>query len=320
MNLSSGSGHARRVVGLAVGAAALLAICATLVTGSALAAVGGEYTINGLPTGEYKLQFEGAAVGNYLPQYYPGKANFGEATALALAAPAQVSGVNASLLPGGQINGKVTSAEGGAPIAGIFVCATGEGLPEECAETNAAGEYTIVALQTGAYIVTFFGIEGAYLTQYYNAQFSETKAESVTVNEGTTTFGIDAVMQTPATDTHGKITGKVVEAGAETPLEGVEACAFAEIEETEEEVERCAITPASGEYTLAGLPSGKYEVFFLDQQNGFQPQLYKEKSFSETPTFVKVEVGHTKPEINAKLKKGATISGTVMSAAGEKPI
>jgi len=318
----SGSGHARRVARVAASAATLLVICATLCAGSALATVGGEYTVNGLPTGSYKVLYTagGEVGGNYLPEYYAGKATFGEATEVAVTAPTQTSGIDVSLSAGGQISGKVTSAVslGGTPLPGVFVCAAKgiEELPEECAETNASGEYTIVALQTGEYIISFSSFEGGYLTQYYNGKFSENKAEFVAVSAGTTKSGINAEMQTPATVPGGKIKGKVVAAGTETPLEGVEVCAF----EEEAFTEQCAFTSTSGQYTLGGLSPGEYEVSFFDQQNGYQPQLYKEKSFSEIPNLVKVAEGETKEKIDAKLKKGATISGTVVSAEGEQPV
>ena len=80
-------------------------------------------------------------------------------------------------------------------------------------------------------------------------------ADEVSVTTGATTSGIDAEMEEG-----GEIEGLVTAAVGGTPIEGVEVCALEP--EGEFAFVSCALTNASGEYMVAGLPTGKYRVEF----------------------------------------------------------
>jgi len=153
----------------------------------------GEYTITGLPPGEYSISFSSNESG-YIGQ--------GTTTTVTEGA---VDTVNAELKEGGKISGTVTSAVTHGGLAKIDVCAGGGG----CASTNANGEYTITGLATGSYKVSFFwefseaeykACEHAaqcppqYITQYFNDQPSEATANAVGAAEGSITSGINAAM------------------------------------------------------------------------------------------------------------------------------
>src|SRR5208283_556708 len=152
----------------------------------------GEYTIAGLASGSYTVEFASSFTGaNYITQYYNGKSKFSEATPVSVTTGTTTPDINAALQPGGEVSGKVTNASTKASVEGIEVCAyTSELGFVRCATTNASGEYTIAGLSTGEYKVEFTSISTSYVTQYYNGKSSLSEANSVSVTAGTTTPNI----------------------------------------------------------------------------------------------------------------------------------
>ncbi len=78
---------------------------------------------------------------------------------MSVTAGATQSGIDAKMVEGGGITGKVTKEVGGAAIEGIQVCAqpvSGMGFGN-CAPTNSSGEYRISGLAIGSYKVEFKG-------------------------------------------------------------------------------------------------------------------------------------------------------------------
>jgi hypothetical protein len=273
-------------------------------SGCATTNAAGEYTIGGLGTGEYKVWFA-SSTGAYITQYYKGKANYSEADLVPVTVEATTAGIDAALQPGGQITGKVTDATTKAAVEGIQVCAsTSEFFFVRCGTTNAGGEYTITGLAGGEYKVSFVSsVTGAYITQYYKGKASFSEANPVSVAAASTTPGIDAALQ-PG----GQITGKVTDASTKAGLAGITVCAYAGIG-------RCASTNAAGEYTVTGLPSGEYKVFFSSSSGNYIAQYYKGKSNFSEANPVPVTVASTTSGIDAALQLGGQITGKVTDAA-----
>jgi hypothetical protein len=192
-------------------------VCARPVSGGSYVNCGltntrGEYTIRALPSGSYDVVFStieacpsGCPRQNYLTQYYHGKSSRTEAEPVPVDAGITTSGIDAQMVTGGQIAGRVTNSLGENPIEGIEVCVPGgsEEPSRNCVATNANGEYTISALMSGSYQVEFSSEGGYncvpkcaqnYVTQFYNNKPSLTEAEPVSVTAGSTTSGIDARM------------------------------------------------------------------------------------------------------------------------------
>jgi hypothetical protein len=273
----------------------------------------GEYTIAGLPSRSYKVEFSpgyesGSA--NYLAQYYNGQSSFAAANPVVVTAGSTASNINAALQTAGQIAGKVTAASGGAALANIEVCATEEisaaHFVGNCTTTNGAGEYAVQGLPTGsAYIVEFYsGYEGGpnYQLQYYSGTKEKTKATYVSVVAGSTTK-LNEEMAFPG----GEIAGKVTAVSGGAALARVDVCA----DETggSKEFGGCAVTNANGEYTIAGLPTGSYAVEFYTYLIG----TYLGQSYGSA---VSVTASNTTANVNAALQTGGQISGRVTAASG----
>jgi hypothetical protein len=161
----------------------------------------GEFTITGLTVGSYTVQFGSPFGGtlNYVPQFYKEASSAAAAQQVAVSAGLTTTGINAKLVEGGKISGRVTDAATHAPLEVAIVCArpvSGEAALGQCATTNAGGEYTIVGLADGSYQVAF--IHGKYAVQYYNGKSALSEANAVSVTAGATTAGIDAALSASA--------------------------------------------------------------------------------------------------------------------------
>lgn len=266
----------------------------------------GEYAVVGLPSGEYKIYFYDA---NYAEQYYNGRATFGEADPVTVTAGRTTSAINAALVAGGTISGRVENAASKAPLEDVEVCVltTTGGYTGYCGYSGSAGEYTIADIPAGEYKVEFAPdyYTSAFATQYYHARASLAEAEVVTVASGATTSGIDAELEEL-----GKISGTVTSASTKAAVEGIEVCASGPSSE-------CADTNASGEYTILHLSTGSYTVTFYTGGTNYVEQYYNGKSSYSEANSVAVTVGATTTGINAALKEGGTISGTVTNAASK---
>jgi hypothetical protein len=78
--------------------------------------------------------------------------------------------------------------------------------------------------------------------------------------QGSTTPGIDGALDEAA-----GITGTVVDAETDRPLDGIEVCA---VEVGGEEISRCSYTSGEGRYLVGGMPSGEYKVAFSPERDG----------------------------------------------------
>jgi O-glycosyl hydrolase len=272
----------------------------------------GQYTFSGLTAGNYTVGFfPGEA---YLSQYYNGKPSSGEATKVAVAQGAAVTEINAALQAGGQIKGTVTSKSSGLPLSGIDVCVQPitEGLSSGCTATAANGTYDVGQLQTGSYQVDFYPAETAnYLQQFFNGKGKFSEAEAVAVTAGAATDGINAALIEGGT-----IQGTVKSAGAKKPLAHAGACAYS----SESEAYRCGYTNSNGEYTVNGLPTARYVVYFFSAEGEYAYQYYKEVANEAEATKVAVTSGGTATAIDGQLHVSGRIAGTVTSASTTKAL
>jgi hypothetical protein len=212
------------------------------------------------------------------------------------------AGATGAFSPGagttGTISGNVTSAATNAPIEGVEVCAFttgGEPFFEECAPTGVTGEYSLSALPAGEYDVEFFPPDETgpgYVAQYYNDKAAESEANPVVVSSSTTKSGISAALRVG-----GRIDGQVIAAATKAGLAGVLVCAFDEATETG----RCALTEASGLYTVPGLAAGGYKVAFLPPE-GYALQFYNDKANASEANPVPVVGESTSVGIDAALQ------------------
>ncbi|HEV7527820.1 MAG TPA: carboxypeptidase-like regulatory domain-containing protein [Solirubrobacteraceae bacterium] len=234
-------------------------------------------------------------------------------SSIALLAVAPITGAQAA----GAIQGTVTEASGSkSPIKEVEVsvldATSGEFV--NSATTGPSGGYEVAGLPAGFYKVQFapaFGSE--FVGQFYEAKATFASADPVHVNEGLPTANIDAKLAKGATIS-GTVTAESVGlAGTEVAVLPVGAGepTFAGI----------ATSKVGGGYTVVGVPPGEYVVDFMPRPGeNLVPQLWdKKESFAEA-THVAVSGEAAISNIDANLRVGAQISGTVTDAVTHQPL
>ncbi len=237
----------------------------------------GNYRIDsGLETGTYNVTVS-------FPKGYLSK----EVSGVSVTAGAETKNVNLALVKSGVITGKVTSTEGGHPLAGITVIAMGEGMGT--AETDVNGVYRIESgLDTGTYTVTAM------------SGMSMDSVSDVEVTAGQETAGVDMTLTvTPS----GVIRGRVTD----TNDQGIEG---ADVSASGDEGSGSAETDEEGYYEISdGLGTGTYTV-----------SVTKSGYVDSEKTGVEVTVGSVTSDVNFQLEsvpveQSGKISGTVMGEA-----
>jgi hypothetical protein len=278
-------------------------------------AANGTYTVPGLPAGDYEVEFSPTS-GNYLSQFYSGKATLAEAGKVAVTAGASTGPIDATLAAGGEISGTVYKPGGAVGAPGVEVAvyeSSSENKFVGSATTTDNGTYTVAGLPTGSYDVRFTALEseypaGEYAPQYYDGASTLAEATAVAVTAGADKSPINATLAAP-----GAIAGKVTAAATSGALSGV----VVKIYDLEDDYVTSAETTATGEYIVSGLAGGEYKVEFVPSA-AYLPQYYKGVPLYSEATVVTVKDGKTQSGIDAALAKPGTIAGTVTSAAASK--
>src|SRR5262249_3512993 len=122
------------------------------------AASDGSYSLAGLASGTYRIEFEGpSGSGSYQFQFYDNRTSLATADPVTVTAGQPTTGINAALQGGGAISGTVTDAVTHLPVAGIEVSAHASGDTIALgASTDANGRYTISGLHVGSYTVSAY--------------------------------------------------------------------------------------------------------------------------------------------------------------------
>lgn len=238
------------------------------------------------------------------------------AVAFALAAPANAAAT-------GSIAGNVTDPRGN-PIQDICVGAHLPGVTAESGQalTDGFGDYQIDGLTPGDFEVEFYDAsfrcpQGGdfYVTEWFDDAPAQASATAVTVADGATTTGIDAVLAEPEA-----IAGRVTDVGG-TPLEGIcVVVAFADGSGGSGQPPGFAQTNVNGKYLIA-LAVGQYKVSFYDggfpcDRDKYEGQFYNDKPGSSSADVVTVVAGRTTFGIDAVMWEKTRITGHVQDEAG----
>lgn len=268
---------------------------------------GGSFTIRGLSPGEYRIAFEADYDQDLQDGFYT-SSNASRFTAAAGSATKVKVGPNRSLgtikIPRGfSIAGKVTTP-GGAPLSGVSVNVSGGDYG--WAMTNSNGNYKVVGLSKGAYVVSF-DADGNRLSGYYASgkpnKLAKLRGDATKLNLGPSRTGINVSLPTGGT-----ISGTVLDATGTPFVWGASASAGGE----------WASADAAGAYELTGLWPGNYKVR-IDPPwgQGWQSGYYRNDADGFThlgSDATAVATGTTGLETRTPM--GLTISGKVTKSGG----
>lgn len=269
----------------------------------------GEYEIADLPAGEWGVEFWGAPRG-YIPQFWDGKERWSEAGPVVVGST-PVTGIDAQLLPGGEIQGTVREASGGAPVAEAEVCAWGlaEGLGEffaGCVVPDGTGHYALRGLKAAEYEVAFYPYEGNLVTQFYDHKAHWWEADFVPVAAEEVVTGIDADLEAGA-----QISGTLYSDATGSPLPFISVCS---IEAASGELWGCTQSDEDGRYVLDRLLAGSYKVVFSidfeqwyeedfggEEDDGFPTEFWNNQATLAAANPIALATGQSVTGIDARL-------------------
>ena len=263
--------------------------------------VDGNYFIPSVPDGSYRV----AAYldWNWVEEFYSEQAYRDFADFVVVEVDTETSGINFTLEKGGAISGTVTDQETSTPLAGAWVeaCDYENGWPF-CfyAETEADGSYSIPHLPVGTYRVNAY-LEGNWVEEFYSEQINWDFADAVNVVADVNTPNIDFTLEMG-----GSISGLVTD-GDGNPL------AYIGVDVKDGGYGTC--TDENGNYTIAGLPFGTYDI--VAGRDFCEPHPYAGQVM---PGITIDEDNPNVDGINFELAVGGSISGTVVDEDTNLPV
>jgi len=265
----------------------------------------GHYALHGLFPGKYQVEFMiGCGTkGNYAAQWWPGRPSPAHAKSVRISGMRIVSGIDATLVPGAAITGKVRAKTTAArPLAGICVSASDNQGNSTVGETAKSGTYRLEGLDTGTYQVSFDPTcYGSVSARYLPAQ------RAVTVTVGHTRSGIDAYLR-PASGISG-----VVRDSAGKPVSSV--CVTIDDQNND-----FGFTNANGTYSISGIVPGKYAAYFetdCGSPGSLASQWYDNQPDSDSADPLTFTAGKIDRNIDVTLHPGGTLAGILTSTTGQ---
>ncbi len=273
---------------------------------------GGKYELTGMPVGGYKITFLPSCFGSALAaQWYKYKPSPAGATTVVVRASHVDPHINSLLVPGGSIEGTVTS--GGKPVHNMCVEAQNVTQPYEFggAVTKPNGKYFVHGLNSGLYEL--------YVSPC--GPGSNTLAAEVLPQEVQVTAPHRAKAPTASVPAGGSIRGTVL-AGS-PPAAGGAAGACVEAFATNGSAANGASVALGGTFRVRNLPTGKYLVYVGDpacslSEPDLAPQWYLGASTSSGATLVSVSGGVVTSISDTTLAEDGSVTGAVTT--GHSPL
>ena len=261
----------------------------------------GEFTIGGLPTGDYRVYFDAPDDSAWVSAYFGG-GTFLTTPTVSVSVGKETPNIDAILVAGQSISGLVSNSAGD-PLAGVQVYVrSDDGSLQRSVDTGEDGRYSVSGLPPGDYSVRFEADSQNYAAEYYDNQTVEQSATLVTVAGDAPVTGIDATLESG-----GAISGTIRNSTGQ-PISGVQVNAFSW---TGSQQLAYAYSDSLGRYTISGLAAGSYRIEF------FATGAY---SAARYPTAVTVSAGQAVEGIDAVLTSGGTIAGRVTAAGSNTPL
>lgn len=267
---------------------------------------GGKYRAVNLAPGQYQVSFGCASGGKYVSHWYRTAPRDQFPDMLSIPA-GLTTGVNGIMRPGGTVTGFVTTKSGARAACMYLVDArSGDQILSTLFQGEVQnGRYKLTGLAPGNYKAFFYSCPSKYASQWYHGRLTERKADLIQVRARHVTANIDASL-----GAGGSMSGQVVAHATGKPVRNECVDAFSEAAQSF----GFAQTDKTGHYTMHGLATGRYRVFF-SRCYARGPDL----AGASRARLVHVTAPHTTTGINARLGPGASISGTVTGGAQPRP-
>jgi hypothetical protein len=239
----------------------------------------GTYTINGLPSGSYKVQFMGGW-DNYLNRWYRDSADAAGAAAVVVTVPETTGGIDGTLVKGGSISGTiaVSSCPGPRMVRVNAYDAVSGKLAGQTIVDTAYGDHFTMRLPAGSYKLEFDAGDSGFIRTWYNGKGDQASADPVQVVAPDATTGLQ-VLLTPG---GGSIAGTATDGSGQPVMLTIKAYDWYSgnfVGQT--------TTGHGSSYTLHGLPSGSYKLLFTGNKS-YAGTWYKDAADASRPAMVVV--------------------------------
>ena len=273
--------------------------------------VGGRYAVGGLASGSYLIFFDDCTGANFQSQWYGGAVVPGKATPVKVSAPRATPGIDASLIAGGSISGRVVSKVSGKPLSGICVAADGVRRPVDgFGVSRASGAYRVTGLSAGLYRLVFRSCIGGLLVPVVSGRVRAMVGTNVTGPDvGMTGYRAGLITGRVTAEIHGIVPaiGACVDA---VPVAGGplgQAWGF-------------GTAGLHGYYRIGTLFPGKYKILLGDPDcqsdpDGLVPQWYQNQRSSSAAAVITVKPGQAVRSISGTLSQDGWIAGSVTGPA-----
>ena len=275
---------------------------------SGLSDSNGIYRVQGLPTGAYRVAFQDNGLES-LSEVWADSVGLEAGSNIAVPVSGTTGGQDTQLAPGARVSGTVTASDGVTPLEEIWVSAYAweNGNPRwlRWAVTDAAGNYEIQGLESGACRVVFDDWNRTYLSEVYDDVLDLENGVDLSLTEGSLVSGVDASLGLAST-----LSGVVFQPNGTTPVPGIlvtlygwDGAGWVAIE--------TVTTDGAGVYTLIGLSSDAYRLGYQDPSGTYIDSFYGGAEFVEDAADVVVGSEVSLTGIDFSLELPGAISGAV---------
>ena len=278
---------------------------------TATTAADGTYTLPVSPN-TYDIEVVGPNGGNFFTKWYINASTRASATDV-IVSDSDVSNVDVQLALGGQISGTVTNGAS-APVAGVpvwLVAPSDVYVPSAIATTAADGTYAFHTLTPNSYKVAFVpSTASGYSTQWYNGA-----ATRVVGGTARRRHGLRSLQHRRCSSRRFRRDQRNRDEARRDRRLRSDGSRFGPTDTYFPSA--TAVTAANGTYTIQGLATNNYQVYFVPASGqGLVTQWYNGAATRAAASAVAVTGSGTTSGINARLGGNGVISGKVTKAGG----
>ncbi|MGN7252712.1 beta strand repeat-containing protein [Arthrobacter sp. SAFR-014] len=269
----------------------------------------GNYKVLGLAAGSYKVEFSGYNTGT-LTQWHAGASSYETATPVALSAGQDVTGIDADLVIGASITGRV-SAPDGVDLARVQAYVFPDGTDWNwlaAVDLGADGSYKFSGLPAGPYKIRFTAGNSGALDVWYGGAGTSAGATVIALTDGQAKSNVDATL-TKGASISGRMSGAP---GVDISAVNVE---LYNVDNFRAYPVNADVRP-DGSFSLVGLQASNYKIRYYGPNAGALEQWHENATSMDSATAVALAPGQDVTGINASIAKGASISGTVKAPDG----
>lgn len=263
--------------------------------------VDGSYDVDGLLTGNYRLQFWADSMAM---TYFGGTSTVAGAADIAVTDGTTTAGKDVELtVAEASISGAInTSPEGPAPDGYVTAYLKVGDAWEPIRTRPFTRTYKLDKLPAGAYRLRFE--DNHYATEYWTDALTFGTATELTVATGESITGKDVQLE-PSGYIYGKVTGP----GGQAPG-WIEVSAYLQVGGGWEEVPDSSSASTSGAYVIYGLPAGTYRLRFRDDHDDapygspsgdYVSEYWNDAANLETAQDITVSAGQAVRGVNVEL-------------------